>query len=245
MRVVVTCEHGGARIPPRYREAFAGAEEVLASHRGWDRGALALARRLALELDAPLIASTTSRLLVDLNRSEQHPRHLSEYTRGLDEDTRREVVDRYYRPYRTAVLDTVRSAAEDCGVIHLSVHSFTPVLAGRVRDVDLGLLYDPRRPFERALCEAWARALRGELPAFRVRRNAPYRGDSDGFTTALRRVFGAGAYRGIEVELNQALVPRRGMIARVASALAATLEPQCSSPRRNDTRNNQSKTRAT
>ncbi|HTO59218.1 MAG TPA: N-formylglutamate amidohydrolase, partial [Pseudomonadales bacterium] len=69
-RVVVTCEHGGHRIPPRWAALFERRRTLLESHRGWDSGALTFARKLAKALDAPLVANTTSRLLVDLNRSE-------------------------------------------------------------------------------------------------------------------------------------------------------------------------------
>ena len=41
---LITCEHGGNRIPPRYRDLFAGCEALLQSHRGYDPGALTLAR---------------------------------------------------------------------------------------------------------------------------------------------------------------------------------------------------------
>ena len=49
-RLLLTCEHGGNRIPPEYRALFRGATAALASHRGWDPGALALARRLGLKI---------------------------------------------------------------------------------------------------------------------------------------------------------------------------------------------------
>lgn len=66
--VIVTCEHGGNHIPVRYAALFAAAGDVLKTHRGWDPGALPLARRFAKTLGTPLFFSTTSRLLVDLNR---------------------------------------------------------------------------------------------------------------------------------------------------------------------------------
>ena len=41
--LLLTCEHGGNRIPPRYRTLFQGHRRLLESHRGYDRGALAVA----------------------------------------------------------------------------------------------------------------------------------------------------------------------------------------------------------
>ena len=67
--LVVTCEHGGNRIPAPYRDLFHAHDALLDSHLGYDLGALNLARALAKAFAAPLVASTVSRLLVDLNRS--------------------------------------------------------------------------------------------------------------------------------------------------------------------------------
>ena len=44
---LVTCEHGGNDIPPRYAPLFRGRRALLASHRGYDPGALVTARALA------------------------------------------------------------------------------------------------------------------------------------------------------------------------------------------------------
>ena len=66
---LISCEHGGNRIPLRYRPLFEGYEHLLHSHRGYDSGALSMAKKLAITLHSPLFAATTSRLLIDLNRS--------------------------------------------------------------------------------------------------------------------------------------------------------------------------------
>ncbi len=204
VRVLVTCEHGGNRIPAGYRKLFEGHESVLDSHRGHDPGALALARDLARACNAPLVAATVSRLLVELNRSPGHPRLYSHITRVLPEARKRELLARYYRPYRTQVEATVMEAVRaGTHVIHVSSHSFTPVLDGVVRDADIGLLYDPSRQREARFCLAWQAALRDRIPGLAVRRNYPYRGSSDGLTTHLRRRFRPSCYLGIEIEVNQ------------------------------------------
>jgi predicted N-formylglutamate amidohydrolase len=70
---IVTCEHGFNRIPTPYRRLFREQRGLLVSHRGFDPGALVMATTLANACHAPFVASTTSRLLVDLNRSIGHP----------------------------------------------------------------------------------------------------------------------------------------------------------------------------
>jgi predicted N-formylglutamate amidohydrolase len=205
--VLVTCEHGGNRVPPGYRELFRGYEAVLDSHRGHDAGSLALARTLARRLRAPLHSATVTRLLVDLNRSLHHRNVFSELTRALPDTERQRIVQRFYLPYRHGVEHAIAAAVRDgFRVLHLSAHSFTPELDGYRRDADIGLLYDPRRQWERRLAAGIKTALRRHCPTLAVRRNYPYRGCADGFTTALRRDFADPRYAGIEIEINQRVV---------------------------------------
>lgn len=204
---LLTCEHAGCRVPGELAVLFAGREAELASHRGWDPGALELAGHLAVTLGAPLYFSRVSRLVVELNRSEQHPRLFSEHSRSLPRQQRQRLLERYHRPFRRAVEASVRRrSAEDHRVLHLSVHTFTPVWQGWQRRTDLGLLYDPSRAPERDLAAAWKRELARRLPGWTIRRNHPYRGVADGHTTHLRKLFGPGEYLGLELEVSQRLV---------------------------------------
>lgn len=202
--LVITCEHGGNRIPKSYRDLFYGHQVLLNSHRGFDPGALIMARALAKAFAAPLVAATVSRLLVDLNRSVGHPSLHYETIRNTPTELRQRIVKRYYQPYRTKTERLVRQAIADHGhVIHLSSHSFTPELDGKVRNADIGLLYDPARPGEADLCERWKVALKACAPNLRVRRNYPYAGKGDGLTAWFRQRLPPGVYVGIEVEISQ------------------------------------------
>ncbi len=204
--LLMTCEHGGNRVPRRYRALFRGAAAALASHRGHDIGAAVIARQVARRLSAPLRVASVTRLLVDLNRSPGHRRRFSEYVRPADATVRQDITATHYLPYREGVeRDIARLAAGGRLVLHLSVHSFTPVLDGVRRNVDIGLLYDPARRHEALLCRRWAALLERMRPDLRIRRNAPYRGTADGLTTYLRRRCPEDRYLGIEVEVNQAL----------------------------------------
>jgi predicted N-formylglutamate amidohydrolase len=110
-------------------------------------------------------------------------------------------------------------------VLHVAVHSFTPVLHGEVRNADVGLLYGSGRPREARTCRRWQAELRRLDPALRVRRNYPYRGEADGLPTWLRRRFPDARYAGVELELNQALMDgrRRAVTDALARSLAALL----------------------
>lgn len=218
---IISCEHGGNAIPTRYAYLFRGANRKLNSHSGYDPGALRVARYLAQRMDAPLFAATVSRLLIDLNRSLHHRQIFSEWTRTLDAAARHAIIEKYYLPYRARVTHRIAETLNrGQHVVHLSIHSFTPRLAGNVRTCDIGLLYDPARRAERDMAARWIDALRACEPRLRVRRNYPYRGIADGFTRALRSEFGP-SYCGIEVEINQRffLDARRSEGAPVAKAL--------------------------
>jgi predicted N-formylglutamate amidohydrolase len=208
---LITCEHGGNRIPAPYRRLFRASAALLQSHRGYDPGALAMARALAGAFGAPLVASSTSRLLIDLNRSIGHPQLYSAATRRLPAPLREKIVELHYRPYRVQVERLVRRfVSRGRRVIHISSHSFTPELHGNVRRADVGLLYHPGRAGEAELCSRWKASLALSAPGLRVRRNYPYAGKGDGLTSHLRAHFPRAAYVGIELEVNQAIVLAAG-----------------------------------
>jgi predicted N-formylglutamate amidohydrolase len=210
-QLVISCEHGGREVPRAYAALFAGLAELLDSHRGWDAGALELGHELADAFGAPLHAATTTRLLVDLNRSIGHRTLFSEVTRALPPERRQDIVDRCYRPHRQAVeADIARFIAAGSQVIHVASHSFTPTLDDVPRHADVAWLYDPGRPGEVTFARAWMRNLARLAPELRLRRNYPYRGRDDGLTKALRERHPDPAYVGIELEVNQRFVEQGG-----------------------------------
>jgi predicted N-formylglutamate amidohydrolase len=226
--LLLTCEHGGNRIPPEYRTLFKGARETLDSHRGWDPGALDTARKMAKRLRLPLLFVTWSRLLVESNRTDTRPGVWSKYTEALPDEAKERILARYWRPHRERVLAEMQKLTARAGrVVHVAVHSFTPVMNGEVRNADVGILYDPRRKAEAAFCARWKQTLAEAAPDLRVRMNYPYRGTADGLSTWLRKRYPDPTYAGVEVELNQALfasprAPRIGPL--MSESVAAALD---------------------
>jgi len=206
--VIFTCEHGGNKIPRKYQAFFQDAKEALHSHRGWDPGAKRVAEDLAQIWNAPVFSSEVSRLLVDLNRSENHPACFSEFSRNLDPEKKEEILETHYRPYRREIENWLTLAAGRNRVFHFSVHSFTPELYGEVRNCEIGLLYDPQSGLERKTSRELKVLFKKFFPELRVRMNYPYKGYMDGFTTKLRRDFNRNRYSGIEIELNQTLIEK-------------------------------------
>lgn len=223
-RIVVTCEHAGNLVPAELAHLFRGAKKVLESHRGYDPGSLALGEAIARRLRCELFAHPITRLLVEPNRSIGHRALFSEFTRPLPGELRRRLVDEYYFPHRDAVEAAIDAHLRNGErVLHLGVHTFTPVLNGVIRKTDIGLLYDPARKSERAFCGAWHGRLAAALPAYRIRRNNPYHGASDGLTTSLRRQFPATRYLGIELEVNQKFVHDARRWSRITETIAGNL----------------------
>ena len=199
---VLSCEHGGNEIPSEWATHFSEASELLQTHRCWDPGALQLFEELKPLADFAY-SSTTSRLLIELNRSLHHPKLFSGITRALSKQQKQEIIEAYYLPYRTTVEKAITEyLAEGACVYHLGIHSFTPVLDGELRKADIGLLYDPGNKMEKECCSQWKALLQQALPGMVVRYNYPYKGTADGFTTYLRRQH-TDHYAGIEFELNQ------------------------------------------
>lgn len=233
--VLLTCEHGGNEVPYDFQHLFLTAEADLASHRGWDIGALGVANRLAARLAAPLVCSTVTRLLVDLNRSADRPDTLSEYTRGLSDLARAEVLARHYHPHRQTVLRIVE-AATSAGhtVVHLGIHSCTDELHGQTRELEVSLLFDEARSREAAFCRDVQIELRRLDDRIRCPFNVPYRGSDDGLTTTLRGLHDPSVYLGIEIEVRQSLITQpdqqHAWADRLADALSTVLADACPRP---------------
>ena len=223
--LVVSCEHAGHEVPDPYRRLFADRDDLLTSHRGFDPGTEELGREIAARLDVPLVATSVTRLLVDTNRSPWHRQVFSEISRRLPPLEREEALATFHTPHRLRVAAAVREQLRCGPVLHLGVHSFTPVLAGRRRDLDVGWLYDPRRPAERQLAGRLIAALAARRADLRQRRNRPYLGSADGLTTSLRQSWPQDRYLGIELEVNQRW-PLDGGAAwrRLVDDLVVTLE---------------------
>jgi len=209
-QVLVTCEHAGTLVPKAYRTAFHGAGNVVRGHRNHDIGAADLAKAIGAACGCPVRLHPYARLLADVNRSPDSRMVFSDWTRPFPPSRKKALLELVYVPYRRRVEDAVKKRMKNGqGILHLSVHTFTPVLDGKKRIADVGLLYDPSCFLEKGFCRDWRKRLLAEHPQLRVHRNYPYRGVSDGLVAFFRKRFAESGYVGIELEVNQAWVSRR------------------------------------
>lgn len=202
LKLIITCEHGGNEIPPNFQSYFKNQQTILASHRGYDPGILDLFNSVHHLADFS-IKNEVSRLLVEVNRSLHHPQLFSEVSKKFSIVQKEEILRQYYFPYRNAVEHQIE-AWIDSGekILHLSLHSFTPILNGVQRNADIGILYDSSKLEEKNFSRNLKEQLQQELPEFKIRLNYPYLGKADGLTTFLRKRFPEN-YLGIELEINQ------------------------------------------
>ncbi|RYZ70024.1 MAG: N-formylglutamate amidohydrolase [Proteobacteria bacterium] len=221
--LLISCEHGGNKIPREYSEYVTDeVSGLLNTHRGWDKGALTMAKEISRTENAPLYFTEISRLVVDCNRSINHKNCYGPSFRDLSPETKEQIASDFYFPYRSSVIEGIeRLRKMGKKVFHCSFHSFTPVMDGEVRNADFGLLYDPARASEMK----WADVFMGKIDeqgfAWKSRRNYPYLGKSDGFTKFLRGKFPAGGYVGFELEFNQRIFQDAAQVSLLKGAVSS------------------------
>ncbi len=147
---VILCDHASNHIPAEFGTLGLNADE-LTSHIAWDPGALAVARLMASSLDAALVESCISRLVVDCNRPPEAPDmvpEISELTpipgnQGLSAAERQRRIRLSHVPFHAAIESLVEerlSARRD--IFLVSIHSFTPIYKGIERPWHIGIIHD-------------------------------------------------------------------------------------------------------
>jgi predicted N-formylglutamate amidohydrolase len=222
--IILSCEHAVNTIPDTYRALFAKDKDELYTHWGFDIGAQTISQYLQHALSCELIEATTSRLLIDCNRSLTNHRCFSKVTKHLPKEDKQHIINTYYTPFRNAVTERVHHYIQQGYVVwHFSIHTFTPVLKGITRNAEIGLLYDPKRADELILAKKLKQSLKQRAPQYRVRMNYPYTGFSDCLTRSLRRHYPSNIYLGLELESNQILVENSQSLDKLNNNLANSL----------------------
>jgi len=177
---VLVCDHASNRVPRLLGSLGLDAVQ-LADHIGWDPGAADVARRLSTLLDAPLILSGYSRLVIDCNRPLHSAGSIAEQSdgvpvpgnRGLSPLERENRINALFRPYHDAI-DRLLDGRTRRPRLLLSIHSFTPVLNGRPRPWQIGVSHWRDRRLAALMLGVLAHC--GE---FTVGDNAPYPIDAE------------------------------------------------------------------
>ncbi len=222
--MLVVCDHAGRTIPAEYG-TLGVPEQKLDDHIAWDIGGGALTRRLANELDACAVIARYSRLVVDLNRSRDHPTLIVECSDGVDVPGNRDLdpaaierrLDLYHRPYHEAVAEHMtRLKARHGAPALIGIHSFTPVMDGVERPWQVGLLWNT----DRRLVDPMLEALAGQ-DGVMAAENEPYSGKTTNYTMDIH-----GTDHGLpnlSIEVRQDLIESSEGAFRWAEVLAVGL----------------------
>src|SRR3954471_1270154 len=113
---VIVCDHAANRFPPEF--GFLGLSPAeREAHIAWDPGALGVAQVLSRLLDAPLVYSKVSRLIIDCNRDPGAPDAIVEKSvvsgiaipgnAALPESERRRRITTVHEPFHRAIDELV------------------------------------------------------------------------------------------------------------------------------------------
>ena len=175
---VVVVDHASNRIPPRHGDLGLRPSDRV-RHIAWDPGALSVSLRLSELLDAPVVHSTVSRLVIDCNRDLDAPDlipKISEHTEipgnaAVSDEDRAARIALAHEPFHEAIdrlLDRRRDAGLD--TILICMHSFTPAYKGKLRPWPIGLIHARDERYTRAL----QAALAADEPGMNIGWNEPY-----------------------------------------------------------------------
>ena len=225
--LLLVVDHAGRAVPAALGR-LGLPESEFERHIAWDIGALGIGLHLSALLDAALIAQAYSRLVIDCNRRPGHATSIAPRSDGtdipanvgLDAAACGARIAEIFQPYQDAVAAAIDArAAAGRETVLIAVHSFTPVMAGRVRPWHVGLLtnHDPR--LGHALMALLERE--GDLV---VGDNEPYSlSDLDDYTVPVH-----GERRGllhVELEIRQDLIAGESGQRSWAERLARLLPP--------------------
>lgn len=224
---VIVVDHASNAIPAPWGDLGLSLKDREA-HIAWDPGALEVAREMSRLLDAPLVAGTISRLVVDLNRpvgSATFAPAVSEATdvpgnRSIAPDDMALRVSAVYEPYHAALAAVVARQADraDSPVAVLAMHSFTPVYKGVHRPLHVGILFDRHEALGRGMIDRLT-AVDGIV----VAANEPYSPADEVYFTLTRHAVSRGLLAAmIEVRNDELRTPEAqarwgGMLASAAA----------------------------
>lgn len=138
---MITCDHAGASIPEDLSN-LGLSDEALKTHIASDLHIADVARQVAHALDATLVMTHVSRLVVDCNRWLDDPNSMPSLSDGvaipantnLKKGERDKRANRYFWPYHQEItnhLARLRTRVES--PFFLGLHSFTPQLGTEIR----------------------------------------------------------------------------------------------------------------
>ncbi len=215
-------DHAGRVLPVRLGDMGVGSAD-LDRHIAWDIGVAGLGLNLSRRLDAAFIRQRYSRLVIDCNRDIAAFDSIPEISDGtiipanigLGNDERTARIREVFTPYHDRIKAELAARQQrSTPIVLVSLHSFTPVMAGAARPWRFGVLHRNDSDFSRAVLEA----LRDEW-GDEVGDNQPYAMETIDFTVPYHAAAFGLDY--LEIEVRQDLIADEAGQAASGAVLAA------------------------
>lgn len=211
-------DHSGNAIPLALG-SLGVADADLQRHIAWDIGVDALGRALAARLDATFIRQHYSRLVIDCNRDPASPDAMPAISDAtavpgnatLDQAAREQRIEEIHAPYHAVIAAAL--ADRPLSTMLVSLHSFTPALAGVTRPWQIGVLHAGHNDGFALRLRDWLMRNAGMI----VGDNAPYRMDSTDYTVPRHAFAMARPY--VELEIRQDMLVNPHGVAVIAECL--------------------------
>ncbi len=231
--VLLVCDHASNAVPAALH-GLGLTERELHLHIAYDKGAAMVTRLLAVSLDAPAVLAGYSRLVIDYNRRPGHPSSILHVSDGIgisgnidvspNQAARR--ADGCFWPYHRKIGAGIAGfALRGIKPAIISLHSFTPTMAGTPRPWEVGILWDHDARMASPLIEALS--ARGDL---HVGDNLPYSGRQRfGYSVEVHAT--ETGLPNVLIEVREDLVADSAGAGRMAGILTDALRPILADPK--------------
>jgi predicted N-formylglutamate amidohydrolase len=224
--LLLVCDHASRRFPLALSNMGLDPP-ARRCHLALDIGAGELTKRLAAGLGVTAVLAQYSRLVVDCNRELLDPGAFLEFgdgivipgNRNLSLEQKDQRASEIYWPYHYAIdMELKRLAAFDFRTAFYAIHSFTPVLNGKSRELEIGILWDADRPTAEMFIDGFRKA------GFKVGDNEPYSGKAPQDFTIDRHAEDARLPH-VGIEIRQDLIDHDAGISAIAAVMQKIIEP--------------------
>ncbi|MES2662213.1 MAG: N-formylglutamate amidohydrolase [Pseudomonadota bacterium] len=203
---LISCEHASNAVPKEFGIKI--PKEILDTHRGYDIQAKLIVEKLYKKINtlsflSVLYLGNFSRLLIDLNRPLESKSLFSEFTRYSNKQVFLLKIHKHYWDQIEAWVFK-RLQSNNNYVVHLAIHSFTPIWKGKLRNTDIGILFHPKSHIEKKLANQMRMKIKQEWPEGKIYFNRPYSGSSPCLPNYLREKF-SNQFLGFEIEFKNDL----------------------------------------
>jgi len=223
-RFLLIGDHAGTFIPQSLGQLGLSSAD-LSRHIACDIGVANLGAELSRRLDAPFIGQRYSRLVIDCNRALDAPGSILTHSDGsavpgnfsLSADDAKARAAEIFEPYHAHIAEALdRRLQQTLPTILISLHSFTPSMAGELRPWRYGVLHRNDSPFSSSILAVLRRRHGDE-----VGDNQPYAMDGTDFTVPFHVDTRALDY--LEIEVRQDLIADQSGVLAVATEVADVL----------------------